>query len=271
MRRNSRFILGCVLALAACSDDASITDPDPIVPPAALLKDVVVPTLPSPYYHFEYDAAYRVRRVSFASDARVYDVRWTGNRIEKLVGTVGSRDTLLYNYDGAGHVGTVNQVDDNGQVVSITSFTYDGAQLARAERKVRIDGSLVLDRTLTFSYDTAGNVRDVVDQRPAIADHQTASTTTDHFEQYDDRINVDGFSLLHPDFSDPLILLPGVTLQRGNPASETFTGGEVQYTASWTYTYDDRNRPLRKVGDLTWTSGPDTGQHFQAQSSFSYY
>ena len=271
MRRNPLLILGCVFALAACSDDASITDPDPLVPPAALLKDIVIPNLPSPYYHFEYDAAYRVRRASFASDARAYDVIWKGTRIEKLVGTVGSRDTLQYNYDGAGRVGTVNQVDGNGQVVSITSFTYDGAQLAKAERKVRVDGAFVVDRTLSFSYDAAGNVKDVVDQRPAIADHQTASTTTDHFEQYDDKINVDGFALLHPDFSDPLILLPGVQLQRGNPARETLSGGAIGYSATWTYTYDDRNRPLTKVGDVTWTSGPDTDQHFQAQSTFSYY
>ena len=271
MRRKFLLLLGGVLALAACSDDASITDPDPLVPPAALLKDIVIPNLPSPYYHFEYDAAYRVRRASFASGARAYDVTWKGARIEKLVNTVGSRDTLLYNYDAAGRVGTVNQVDNGGQVVSITSFTYDGARLAKAERKVKIGGAFIVDRTLSFSYDATGNLTDVVDQRPAIADHQAASTTTDHFEQYDGKLNVDGFSLLHPDFADPLILLPGVVLQRGNPANETFTGGSVAYTVNWTYTYDDRNRPLTKVGELTWTSGPDTGQHFQVQSSFSYY
>lgn len=264
-------MMGCVLALAACSDDASITDPDPLVPPAALLKDVVVPNLPSPYYHFEYDAAYRVRRASFASDARAYDVTWKGNRIEKLVNTVGSRDTLLYNYDADGRVGTVNQVDNGGQVIAITSFTYDGARLAKAERKVKIGGDFTVDRTLSFSYDAKGNLTDVVDQRPPIADHQAASTTTDHFEQYDDKLNVDGFSLLHPDFADALILLPGVELQRGNPARETLSGDTVGYTVSWTYTYDDRNRPLTKVGDLTWTKGPDIDQQDQVQSSFSYY
>jgi hypothetical protein len=270
VRRNSLLTLGCVLALAACSDDASITDPDPLTPPAALLHDIVIPNLPSPYYHFEYDAAYRVRRASVASGARVYDVTWQRDRIEKLVNTVGSRDTLLYNYDGAGRVGTVNQVDDNGQVVSITTFAYDGAHLAKAERKVKIDGNLVVDRTLSFTYDDAGNVKDIVDDRPAIAGHQPKSTTTDHFEQYDDRINVDGFTLLQPDFSDPLILLPGVDLQRGNPARQTLSG-TVGYSATYTWTYDDRNRPLTKVGDVTWTSGPDVGQSFRTQSTFSYY
>lgn len=271
MRRDSLLILGCVLALAACSDDASITDPDPIVPPAALLKDIVIPNLPSPYFHFEYDAAYRVRRASFASDARAYDVIWTGDRIQRLVNTVASRDTLLYHYDAAGRVGTVNQVDGNGQVLSITTFTYDGARLVKAERKARVDGNLVVDRTLTFSYDAIGNLKDLVDLRPEIAGHQGQSTTTDHFEQYDDKLNVDGFALLHPDFGEPLILLPGVTLQRGNPARETFTGGASDYAVNYTYSYDDRSRPLTKVGDLAWTSGPDAGKHAQTQSTYSYY
>lgn len=271
MRRHTFLVLGCALALAACSDDASITDPDPIVPPAALLKDIVIPNLPSPYYHFEYDAAYRIRRASFASDARAYDVTWRGDRIEKLVNTVGSRDTLLYNYDAAGHVGTVNQMDANGQVISITTFTYDGARLAKAERKVKVGSAFVVDRTLSFTYDAAGNVNDIVDDRPAITDHQAESTTTEHFEQYDDKLNVDGFALLRPDFSEPLILLPGVQVQRGNPARETLTGDAVEYTATYTYTYDDRNRPLTKVGDVTFTSGPDAGRQFRTQSSFSYY
>jgi hypothetical protein len=62
-----------------------------------------------------------------------------------------------------------------------------------------------------------------------------------------------------------------VELQRGNPARETLSGDTVGYTVSWTYTYDDRNRPLTKVGDLTWTKGPDIDQQDQVQSSFSYY
>ena len=271
MRREILLALGCVLALAACSDEASITDPDPLVPPAALLEDIVIPNLPSPYYHFEYDASYRVRRASFAGDARAYDVTWNGPRIEKLVNTVGSRDTLVYGYDDTGRVGTVNQVDGTGQVVAITSCTYDASRLTKAERKVLLDGSFVVDRTLTFSYDGTGNLTDLVDHRPPIAGHQAESTTTDHFEQYDDKRNVDGFTLLRPDFSDPLILLPGVELQRGNPARETLTGASQSYSATYTYTYDERNRPLTKVGDLTWTSGPNAGQQFRTQATFSYY
>jgi hypothetical protein len=266
-------LLGLSLAaiLLACADDSSITDPDPLVPPVALLKDIEIPNLPSPYYHFEYDAAYRISVISFASDARVYAVTWDGDRIVRMVNTVGTRDTLSYTYDGSGHVGRVSLVNPTGDQFAMVDFTYTGAQLTGLERKVKLDGSFVTDKTMTFAYQTDGNLKDIVETRPAITGHQEASTTTDHFEQYDDNINVDGFSLIHDEFSDHLILLPGVQLQRGNPARETFTGDAPNYTVDYTWTYDDKHRPLTKVGDLSFTSGPQEGQEFQTKSTFSYY
>lgn len=269
----SHLILGLCLAATtlSCSDDADITDPFPIVPPAALLEDVVIPNLPSPYYHFEYDAAYRVRLASFASDLRVYDVSYAGDRIAKMTNTVGTRDTLVYLYDAAGRVGVVNVVDAGGNTSAVVSLTYQGAQLAQLERKVRLNGTFVVDKTMTFAYDADGNLKDLIEHHPAIAGTQDASTTTDHFEQYDANINVDGFSLLHDDFGDQLILLPGVTLQKGNPAREVFTGDAPNYTVDYTWTYDDRRRPLTKMGDVQFTSGPQLGQRFQIQSTFSYH
>lgn len=266
-------LLGFSLAaiFVACGDESSITDPDPLVPPVALLKDVEIPNLPSPYYHFEYDAAYRINVVSFASDLRVYAITWDGDRIVRMVDTVGTRDTLIYTYDGSGHVGRVGYVDPNGVQFAMVDFTYTGNQLARLERKVKLDGSFVTEKTVTFTYQTDGNLKDIIEHHPAIAGHQEASTTTDHFEQYDRNINVDSFSLLHDEFSDHVILLPGVQLQKGNPARETFTGDAPNYTVDYTWTYDDKRRPLTKVGDASFTSGPQEGQEFQTKSMFSYY
>jgi len=41
-------------------------------------------------------------------------------------------------------------------------------------------------------------------------------------------INVDGFSLIHDEFNDHLILLPDVQLQKGNPAREVSVAEPVQ-------------------------------------------
>ena len=260
-----------VVMLLACSDDASITDPLPITPPAALLKDIVIPNLPSPYYHFEYDAAYRIKVATFASDARVYEVTWQRDRIVKMTNTVGSRDTLVYVYDAAGHVGTINYVDASGVVQAMVTLTYQGSQLTQLERRVRINSAFVTDKTMTFTYYTDGNLKDIVEKRPAITGIHAATTTTDHFDQYDTAINVDGFSLLHDDFNDSLILLPGVQLQQGNPAREVFTGDGPNYTVDYTWSYDDQHRPITKSGDLAFTTGPRTGEHFSTLSTFTYY
>jgi hypothetical protein len=268
-----RFLLGLSIAatLLACSDDDGITDPLPVVTPVALLKEIVVSGLPAPSYHFEYDAAYRVRGAALSAGTRRYEVTWQGDRITRLANTVGARDTLDYLYEGSGQVGVINYVDASGALYAIVTLTYDGARLARLERRVKLDGSFVTDRTMTFAYYDDGNLRDLVEQRPAITGVQTATTTTDHFERYDTGINVDGFALLHDESSDQLILLPGVQLQKSNPAREVFSGGGSDYTVDYSWTYDDRNRPLTRTGTLEFTSGPRTGEQVETRASYSYY
>ena len=73
--RNPRHLI-LAAAIAACSNEPGTTAPPSAPPPApaVLLKDIVIPNLPSPYYHFEYDTAGRVRAASFASGLRMYDV-----------------------------------------------------------------------------------------------------------------------------------------------------------------------------------------------------
>lgn len=81
----------------------------------------------------------------------------------------------------------------------------------------------------------------------------------------------DAFGLIHDDFFDHLVLLPAVQLQKGNPAHVTHAGDAHNYTVDYNYTYDSRNRPLTRRGDLAFLIGPDAGQHFQLFATFSYY
>jgi hypothetical protein len=41
-------------------------------------------------------------------------------------------------------------------------------------------------------------------------------------------------------------------------------------TVDYTYTYDG-DRPLTKIGALTFTTGSSAGQRFETRSEFSYY
>jgi hypothetical protein len=260
-----------VLALASCSSDRSVTAPPP--PPASvLLKDIVIDRLPSPYYHFDYDADHRVSGVSFASGLNSYDLVYDGGRISEMrSNTLFNHDRLVYVYDDGGRVVSIRYTDENGIVFTVLFFRYNGQTLAELERDRRVTGGFVIDKTMSFSYYPDGNLLELTEHRPAVEGFQPEATTVDRFEQYDDRINVDAFGLIHDDFFDHLVLLPAVQLQTRNPAHVTHTGDGDNYTVDYTYTYDGRNRPLTRSGDLAFLTGQNAGQHFQLSATFSYY
>jgi hypothetical protein len=243
-------------------------------PPAStvLLKDIVIPRLPSPYYHFEYDPSGLIRTVSFASGFTTYDVTYVRGRIAVMTNnTIANRDRLEYVYDNVGRVSSVRYVDSNGVVFAVLFLSYDGEKLTGIERDRRVDSGFIVERTVSFSYDADGNLLELTEHYPRIEGRQDEATTVDHFEQYDAKINVDAFSLLHDEFFDHLVLLPDVRLQKGNPGRVTRTGDGLNFTVDYTYAYDGRDRPLTKSGDVTITNGPTAGQKFQTLSEFSYF
>ena len=117
----------------------------------------------------------------------------------------------------------------------------------------------------------ACRLRELAWHRPAIAGLQDEQNYADLFEQYDTGTNVDGFSLLHDDFFDHLVLLPEVQLQKGNPRRVTRSGTQETFVVDYSYSYDGNNRPLTRSGQVTITSGPHTGQQFQTSAVYTYY
>ena len=261
----------------SCKKEKSIVgQPDPSLPPdppapTVLLKEIVIPNLPSPYYHFEYDATGKPNFVSFASDFTRYDIVYddAGKIIEMRNNIIVNRDTLRYFYDNSGKAVAVNYIDINGRVYIKLALTYDGQKLKMLERKRILGSDFVLNKTMSFSYHNDGNLKEVVDHRPAV-NGQTESTNITRFEDYDSNTNVDAFGLLHNDFFDHLVFLPGVRLQINNPRKELGIGFN-SYTVDYTYTYDGKRQPISKRGDLIFTSGPSAGQRFQTNSSYTYY
>jgi hypothetical protein len=271
--------LTLVLAvLAACSGgydsptNPGVTTPPPPTP--VLLKDVVIARLPSPFYHFTYDATGRVSNVSYASGLDDFGVTYNGAKIKELVNTggIGNRDRIVYAYDDQGRVSGVRYVDANGVTTTVNVYTYAGDKLVGLERSRRVPGGLIIDKTMAFTYYADGNLEKVIEHRPAIDNLQTDATDTTRFEGYDTGLNVDGFSVIHDDFFDHLVLLPGVVIQKNNPGVETRTGDGLTYRVEYSYAYDtDGKRPLTKSGDLVITAGGTVGSHVATSSVFTYY
>jgi hypothetical protein len=174
-------------------------------------------------------------------------------------------------YDDAGRVAAIKETDEGGVVFTILFFTYAGDKLVELERDRRVTGGFIIDKTMSFSYYPDGNLLELTDHRPAIDGQQPETTVIDRFEQYDSGINVDAFGLIHNDFFDHLVLLPGVQLQKSNPRRVIRTGDADNYTVDYSFFYDGVNRPREAIGDLIFTTGPNAGQHFQVASVFSYY
>jgi hypothetical protein len=278
MRSKFSLILIAAIILSSCKKEKPITVVPP-KPPAeeppivqTFLKDIIVPDVPSPYYHFEYDAAGKVSLVSFAAGFGVYNIIYNGNKITEMRNTgAANRDTLKYSYDNDGRVNMVTYTDLAGEIYVKVYLTYDGHKLIKLERERRTGGAFVFNKILSMSYYADGNLKDLKYHFPITPNNPTAFTYTDHFEQYDNKINSDGFDLLHSEFFDDVLLLPEVQLQRNNPGKETRTGEVTNHEVNYTYTYNNQNLPLTKTGDMTILTGPGTGQRFQTQAVFSYY
>lgn len=273
-------ILSTIVFLSCKKERGNIEIPSPPntpteEPPTAnvFLKDIVIENLPSPYYHFEYNAAGKISRASFANRFIDYEVEYNGDKIIGLKNTgSGDSDHLQYSYDNAGRVTMITNENLGGTVYVKVHLTYDGLKLIKLERERLLASDFIRNKVLTMSYYADGNLKDLEYFFPATPiNGQIEHRYTDHFEQYDSKINVDAFELLHSEFFDHFILLPGVVLQKNNPAKITRTGDVESQQTIYTYNYNDKNLPLSTRGELTITSGPNTGLKFSVGSVFSYY
>src|ERR1700754_4190910 len=94
-----------ILILFSCKKEHAIdagTIPS-ATPRKILVKDITLPGLPSPYYHFEYSADSMITLVDFASGYTIYDVLYDGNRITEMRDNIFvDHDTLRYIYNETG-------------------------------------------------------------------------------------------------------------------------------------------------------------------------
>lgn len=271
-------VITFMIILFSCKKDYGSSTRPPTVPPDippkhVLLKDITIPNLPSPYYHFEYNTDSLVIKADFASGFTNYDIFYSGNKIREMRNNIiVNHDTLRYVYDNAGRLVIINFINEANVIYRHASFIYDGDRIKGIEwdRKEGNVGFLI-DRTLTFTFYPDGNVKTIAEHRPSIngvPDYSSVLT----FEQYDDKINVDDFGLIHDGIHDHLFLPQGFRLQKGNPKKEMLSVNGVDfYTVDYTYTYNNDSTPSIKTGDLLFLSGSNAGQRFQTNSMYSYY
>lgn len=275
MRYSYLLITMSVIVLLSCKKEHKFKPIEPAVVTAKhiLLKEINIPNLPSPYYHFEYNADSLVTKANFASGYTQYDVFYQGTKISEMRNNIiVNHDTLRYQYDNAGKLTLIKFINTANIIYRLVFFSYESNQVKKIEWNQRAgDVGYIVDRVLSFTYYADGNVKTITEHRPpmsGVADYTSVKT----FEQYDDKINVDDFSLIHDGIHDHLFLLQGFRLQKNNPKKERLSvNGTDLYTIDYTYTYNNDQTPSNKAGDFLYLSGQYAGQRFQTNSFYSYY
>lgn len=273
MRGAFTLIATLVLATVSCKKETiTITSTPADRNKKILLKDITIPHLPSPYYHFEYNADSTVAQASFDSGLTTYDIFYSGNRISEMRNNIiVNHDTLRYVYDNSGRIELINFINESNVLYRHAYFAYEGQLVKKVEWDHLVDTGFVVDRTLTFAYFPDGNVNQVTEHRPAIGGGSEINVVT-HYDNYDDKTNVDDFMLLHDGIHDHLFLLQSFRLQKNNPRKETLSAQDgVAYTVDYNYTYNNNGTPALKSGNLLFTRGQQAGQRFHVSTSYSYY
>ena len=183
-------LLGFVMILFSCKKDqgpTAVNTPGPTTPARhILLKDIVVPHLPSPYYRFEYNSDSLVSKVDFASGYSTYDVFYAENKISELRNKiVVNHDTLRYLYDPTGRLFMIEFINQSNIVYRHVSFVFNGDQIKEIDWDIK-EGNIgfFIDRKITFEFYPDNNLKTMVDQRPS-TNGSPEHTNTTLFEQYD--------------------------------------------------------------------------------------
>lgn len=236
-----------------------------------MLKDIEAERLPSPYYHFEYDALHFVKRVSFASDYFVYDVSYENMRVSKLINII-NKDSLVYEYSD-GQVSDIEEFSGRtGKLVYNYHLSYNsGKQLAQVLWYHYPDvGESFLYKRAALAYHPDGNLASI-DWYYTLSPGPLSWSSRSEFSEYDNKTNTTDLVLLKENwFFDSYLFLPQVTLQKNNPMKEHITSATNEYFISNSYDYQN-GLPTTKYSLVNQTKGENPAPPTQVATHFSYY
>jgi hypothetical protein len=266
-------IFACAgLLFAGCrkSEPPADVPPVPVPEKKILLKSVTIPGLPSPFYHFTYRPDSMLSGVTFATGFNIYEVLHQGGRISEMRNNIViSHDTLRYVYDNTGSLVRVKIINEEGNLYRDIHLTYSGGKINTITWSLLMGTGFSEHRIVTISYYSDGNAKRITDHRPAFPGQLPVTLITDYLD-YDDKINVDDYTVIHDGFNEHLVVLPPGMIQKNNPRREVRSGSGIHFEITNHFTYNARNEPLLRLGTVRITSNPP-GQEFQIRREYAYY
>jgi len=271
MKKHSLVVVICCILAVSCKKQGADTTPPVSDARTILLKEVIASSVPSPYFHFDYDNAGFVTHIDFASQLFSWQVQYKNNRVIRMINTNLNRDTLEYTYINNRVAFIRHTSAQNGRPLSRYDFTYDNTGLLQQMRQWAFPqpgADSILNRKVILLYDARGNLQEYEDYNLDNTNTLVLSSTIT-FTNYDEGINVDDFYLLK-NFFDDFLFLPQVKLQKNNPAHETIQTVSTDYAIDYTYQYNSSKLPVEKDYIISITRGTNTGQQYAEKDQFSY-
>jgi hypothetical protein len=263
------------LVAISCRKDSIKNPPPPVDEPVSdartvLLKSIVEPGVPNPYFGFSYDPNGFVTGISFADSIHVYHLSYKNKRIDQVINTSFGQ-TLQYHYSGK-HVSYISHVDESGAKAFSYTMVYNGSGLLKTLTWFEFISAndSVCTRKVELAYSPDGNLSSCEDYRGNESDHYALKLIATHtYSNYDNGINVDDFGMFK-DFFGQLLFMPQVKLQKNNPGIEIIQGVNTDLRLEFQYHYQN-GLPVEKFGTLKVTRGPNTGSVYPFSIRMNYY
>jgi hypothetical protein len=271
----SYFSVLVFFVVISCRKDNIQNSPPPVDEPVSdartvLLKSIVEPGVPNPYFSLSYDANGFATGITFADSMHIYQLSYKNKRVDKVINTTFNQ-SLQYYYSGK-HVSYISQVNGEGIKISSYSFHYNASGLLKTLMWFDFisDTDSVCTRKVQLDYTPGGNLSSYEDYRGNESDHYALKLIATHtYSNYDNGVNVDDFGIFKEFFSQ-LLFLPQVKLQKNNPGVEIIQGVTTDLRLDYHYRYQN-GLPVEKSGTLKVTRGPNTGSEFPFSVQMNYY
>jgi hypothetical protein len=258
-----------LFSMYSCREDS---DDKPSITDAQLikLKEIIVQSLPSPYYHYSYNDKGFVTNIKHASGERNYTIEYKDNRVSRMINnTPINKDILQYSYTNQ-QVSRIDIIDAIGVTYQQINLAYDNDKRLKELlwKDIRQNQAATDIRKLVFTYNTDGNCASYEDYYNT--GNGLVLSATHRFLRFDTKTNVDR-NRFFKSLNEHFLYLPQVIVLKNNPLEEVISSNPNDFSVTSAYTYQD-NLPVEKQTTFTATSGNGSGRPpVTSLTTYSYY
>lgn len=228
------------------------------------IKEITIDGLPSPYLRFLYHAEGLIHEIKQESNLYQYQLQYEDHKLTSMINKANlDFDSLQYQYEGDRVVKIYRSTVSLGKMEEISLF-YDMAGRLKELNWLKLATGKVFKK-LVLQYGPDNNMHQYEEYYQQT--DTLLKTATHIFSGFDKNINVTS-NLIIRDIH--YLHLPGIRLQRNNPAEELVLSGNRDMHINFSYEYQQQ-LPVSKLSKMKITRGDGMGLERMNNTSITYY